>query len=237
LLQLCLALYETGASVEAIVRKIPQTPALQALWGRLWLRFSGEERQLLCSLSVFRSPVPDDAWLESAASLEQLMRWRIVLADGLGGLSLLPTIRDLIYVDRQRFPVENRDLCHFEAAHIRAIRGEFTPTAYHFFLAGEASQMVQVWYPQRQLEIERGQGSAALSLFEQVSARTLPKAEQEALALSRAELYALVGEAREGLNALNEVRWPAGGEVTTQARLFQGDFLNALGQPYRAIER
>jgi tetratricopeptide (TPR) repeat protein len=165
------------------------------------------------------------------------MRWRIVQADGLGGLSLLPTIRDLVYADRQRFPVEIRELCHFDAAHIRASRGEYTPAAYHFFQAGEASQMVQVWFPQRQLEIERGQGSAALHLFEQVSVRALPKKEQEALALMRAELYVLTGEANQGLATINSVRWPAVGDVTIQARLLQGDFLNALGQPYRAIER
>jgi len=237
LLQLCLALFEADVPFDSIVKKIPQTPALQALWGRLWQRFSGEERQLLSCLSVYRSPAPEDVWRNHRPSLEQLIRWRIVLADGLGGLSLLPTIRDLVYTDRQRFPVENREICHFDAAHIRASRGEYTPAAYHFFQAGEASQMVQVWFPQRQLEIERGQGSAALQLFEQVSGRALPKKEQEALALMRAELYVLTGEANQGLAAVNSVRWPAVGDVTVEARLLQGDFLNALGQPYRAIER
>ncbi len=237
LLQLCLALVEAGVPFQNIVEAIPQTPALQALWGQLWQRFSGEERQLLCCLSVFRSPAPDDSWLNRERTLEQLIRWRIVLPDGLGGLSLLPTIRDLIYADRQRFPAEHREICHFDAAHIRASRGEFTPAAFHFFRAGEAGQMVQVWYPNRQLEIERGQGSAALQLFEQVSARALPKKEQQALALSRAELYALTGEAKQGLTTINDVPWPDVGEVTTQARLLQGDFLNALGQPYQAIER
>ncbi|MFZ0545281.1 MAG: tetratricopeptide repeat protein [Candidatus Promineifilaceae bacterium] len=237
LLQLCLALYETGAPFESIVNKVPQTPTLQALWGRLWQRFSADERQILSCLSVYRSPAPEDVWASHGSSLEQLMRWRIVLADGVGGLSLLPTIRDLVYADRQRFPVENRELCHFDAAHVRASRGEYTPAAYHFFQAGEASQMVQVWFPQRQLEIERGQGSAALALFEQVSARTLSKKEQEALALVRAELYALTGEADQGLAAVNSIRWPPVGEMTVQARLLQGDFLYALGQPYRAIKR
>jgi tetratricopeptide (TPR) repeat protein len=128
-------------------------------------------------------------------------------------------------------------MCHFDAAHIRANRGEFTPAAYHFFRAGEMGQMVQVWFPNRQLEIERGQGSPALLLFEQLSARTLAKEERQALALLRAELYSLVGEAQQGLAAINSVRWPSVSEVTTQARLLHGDFLNALGQPYRAIER
>ena len=228
LLQLCLALYEADVPVADIVKKIPQTPALQALWGRLWQRFSSEERQYLCCLSVFRSPAPEDAWTNNDPSLQQLMQWRIVLADGLGGLSLLPTIRDLIYTDRQRFPAENREICHFDAAHIRANRGEFTPAAYHFFQAGEVSQMVQVWFPKRRLEIQRGQGSTALHLFEQLSARTLPKEEQQALALLRAELYGLVGEANQGLAAINNVRWPSVGEVTTQARLLQGDFSKCL---------
>ena len=204
---------------------------------RPWGELSDDERRLLSSLSVYRSPAPQDIWLNQEATLEQLIRWRIVLTDGVGGLSLLPTIRDLIYGDRQRFPVETRELCHFDAAYIRASRGEYTPAAYHFFQAGEAGKMVQVWYPQRQLEIERGQGSAALNLFEQVSARSLPKKEQEALALMRAELYALTGETRQGLETINSVRWPAVADVTVQARLLQGDFLNAMGQPYRAIER
>jgi tetratricopeptide (TPR) repeat protein len=237
LLHLCVALYQSDVPVDAIVKKMPQTPALQALWGRLWGRFSDEERQLLCCLSVFRSPAPEDAWANDVPALQQLVQWRIVLVDGLGGLSLLPTIRDLIYTDRQRFPMEHREICHFDAAHIRANRGEFTPAAYHFFHAGEVHQMVQIWFPNRQLEIQRGQGSIALHLFEQISARTLPDKEQQALALVRAELYGLAGEAKEGLAAVTNVRWPPVAEVTTEARLWQGDFLNALGQPYQAIER
>lgn len=237
LLQLCRALLQAELPLAEIVKKIPQTPALQALWGRLWQRFSVAEQQLLCCLSVFRSPAPEDAWPYHEPSLAQLIQWRIVLADGWGGLSLLPTIRDLIYTDRQRFPAEDREICHFEAAHIRASRGEFTPAAYHFFQAGEASNMVQVWFPNRQLEIQRGQGSTALQLFEQISARTLPKEEQQALALVRAELYSLEGESGQGLAATRKVRWPSVAEVTTEARLWQGEFLNALGQPYQAIER
>lgn len=237
LLQLCVALSRAKLPIDEIVKRVPQTPALQALWGRLWRRFSGEERQLLCNLSVFRSPAPEDAWGEQTAVLTQLIQWRIILSDGQGGLSLLPAIRDLIYGDRQRFSADEREMSHLLAAHIRADRGEFTPAAYHFFKAGSASQMIQIWYPNRQLEIERGQGSIALNLFEQLSLRTLPKEEQQALALLRAQLYGLAGQLEEGLATLGSVSWPSRGEVTVEARLLQGDFLNALGQPHRAIER
>lgn len=236
LLRLCLALFKSSMPIDSIVERIPQTPAVQALWHKLWQRFSQDERQILASLSVFRSAAPRDVWLDKEAALNQLAQWQLILQDGFEGLSLLPTIKDLIYADRKRFPAEIREACHLAAADVRAKHGDYTSSAYHYFQAGYFEQMVQLWYPNRQFEIQRGQGAIALTIFEQLSPTTLPQEEQQALALLLAELYRLVGDAEQGLSALKAIKWPASSESTAQAHLLRGEFLNALGQPYRALD-
>lgn len=237
LLQLCVTLYEPGKPLAAIVKDMPQTLALQSLFDRIWQRLSSQARHLLLSLAVFRSPAPDDAWLNASDSLQQLVEQQIVRQDAQGGVALLPVIRDLIYDDRQRLPAESREQAHLAAALIRATRGEYTAAAHHYSQAGEPEKAVQVWFPHRQQETRRGQAATALTTFEQLSMRRLNETEQEALALLRAELHGLAGDAQKGQAELNDRIWPTDSEIATQARLLQGDFLNALGYPQAALDQ
>ncbi len=96
---------------------------------------------------------------------------------------------------------------------------------------------MQVWFPQRQQEIGRGYGSTALALFQQVSSRHLARREREALALIQAELYQLQGATEAGLTAVKTVTWTRDSEMAARAALLEGEFLNALGYPHRALER
>ncbi len=237
LLHLCAALLERGLPAAEVTAVAPYTPAIQALWTRLWQRFDGEEQRLLQMLAVFRSPAPADAWLTVGDVMARLSRRRIIQQDGVGGVHLLPLLRDLILHDRPQFPAERQEHHHLIAAEIRASRGEYTAAAYHYQQAHAEKQAIQLWFPHRQQEIRRGQGPQALALFQQLSARSQGQPEQQALALIRAELYHLQGAAQQGLSALTAVRWPCESEITTQARQLQGDFLNMLGYPEVALDR
>lgn len=237
LLRLLMALYQQNAAdgspdLTPMLAQLAQTPALQPLFDRLWLRTAAAERRLLQSLSVFRSPTPQDAWQAHAAAWESLRQRGLLVIDEQAGVTLWPALRDLIYAE---LSAELREQLHAQAAAIRAGRGEYTAAAYHLCQAGAVRQAVQMWFPQRQQEIQRGQAAAALAVFQDISLRRLGKKEQQALALLRAELYQLSGEAGRGLADLEAVDWPETSAVTIQARALQGAFQEALGQPDTAL--
>lgn len=237
LLHLCATLLERGLPATEITAVAPYTPAIQALWTRLWHQFDGQEQRLLQMLAVFRSPAPADAWLEVGDVLARLVRRHIIQQDTMGGIQLLPVLRDLIMHNQPQFPAELQEHYHLIAAEIRAARGEYTAAAYHYHKARAEKQAIQLWFLHRQQEIRRGQGPQALALFQQLSARRQGQPEQRALALIRAELYHLQGAAQQGLAALTAVHWPRESEITTQAHQLQGDFLNMLGYPEVALDR
>ncbi|MCB8954647.1 MAG: ATP-binding protein [Ardenticatenales bacterium] len=212
--------------------RMADAPALRPLFDRLWLRTSSAERRLLQSLAVFRAPAPSDAWGEQAAAWRSLRGRGLLLEDGWGGVMLWPALRELLYAE---LSAELRERLHTAAAGVRAARGEYTAAAYHLWQAGALKAAVQLWFPRREAEIQRGQGAAALAIFGEISARRLGKREQRALALLRAELYQLQGEAARGLAGLEGVDWPDGATLTVSARALQGAFLEALGQPDAAL--
>jgi tetratricopeptide (TPR) repeat protein len=237
-LHLSIALHDGQQTLTELMQRLPQVPSLRALLVRLRQRLSPDERGLLAQLAVFRSPAPQDAWPDEAAqtALTALRQRQIVQEDGAGGVALLPVIRDLVLADWQWLPTEQREQCHLAAANIRAVRGEYTAAAYHFVQAGEGDTAVHIWFPHRQQEIQRGQASAALHLFEQLSPKQLAEAEREALALLRAELYRLTGQPEEGLAAIQATRWHKASEMAVQVQELKGGFLNALGYPQQAAE-
>ncbi len=237
LLRLFMALYQQNEAdgspdLAQMLAQLAQTPALQPLFDRLWLRTAAAERRLLQSLSVFRSSAPQDAWQTHSAAWHSLRQRGLLLTDEQGGVTLWPALRDLIYAE---LSVELREQLHGQAAAVRAGRGEYTAAAYHLCQAGAVKQAIQMWFPQRQREIQRGQAAAALAVFQGISLRRLGKKEQQALALLRAELYQLSGEAARGLVDLEAVDWPETAAVTMQARALQGAFQEALGQPEAAL--
>ena len=237
LLLLCAVLAGSGMILESLLTELPQTAALRALWERLWQRLQPDERAVLQRLAVFRSPAPADGWHEGQAAVQRLRDRALVQIDGTGSLTLLPAFRDLLLADWQRFPLAQREEYHLLAADMRAARGEVTAVAYHLIQADEAALAIQLWYPQRQLEIRRGFASTALALFQQVSERHLPQEEQQALALIRAELLQLTGQVDKGLQQIEAVRWSQQSELSVQAELLRGDFLNELGYPQQALAR
>ncbi|MCB0157322.1 MAG: tetratricopeptide repeat protein, partial [Caldilineaceae bacterium] len=243
LAELCVVLYQAGASdsLAAVMAQLPQSHALLPIWHRLARRLSPRERQLVHALAVFRSPAPADAWedadddavedaaagREAATASAQLVARRLVQQDERGGVTLLPSLREVIYAD---LPVEMQEELHQQAAQIRAARGEYTAAAYHLHRAGLDDAAVELWYPQRTQEINRGQGGAALTVFSQISQRRLAPRLRKQLLLIRAELHELTGAADQVIDDLAAETWAPDDLATPDAMLHLGDAQEARGQ-------
>lgn len=239
LAELCVAFYQTGAgdSLAAALDQLPQFQALLPLWVRLERRLPLAERRVLQALSVFRSAAPADVWLSSDAepadALAHLIARRLVQEDGLGGVALLPALRDVIYGE---LPAETAEELHSQAAQIRAERGEFTAAAYHLVRAGQPDAAVELWFPQRSGEVQRGQAAAALAVFGPVAARRLAARRRKELLLLRSELYALLGEPARVIDELAQDDWPADDPATPEAKLRLGQAHEAQGQSAAALD-
>lgn len=232
LLQLCLALYQSGETVEQWLPTLGPTPGLAAIYQRLWQRLTVTERQLLQRLAVFRSPAPVDSWRVDAPVVTGLVQRRLIVLDGQGGGELLPALRGQIYGE---LSPDLRDQLHLSAADLRQTYGQATAAAYHFWKGQRPSKAVQVWYPAMLQEIQRGHGDAAFAVFSQISRHGLSQAEGKALTLVQAELHKLQGDLVRGRATLEAQDWSAESEISLRARQLQGVFLEALGYPDAAL--
>lgn len=237
LLRLCLALIKLGMPIATILTDLPQISALQALWQQLWQRLDAGEQMILHQIAIFRGAVPADGWEDGTVYLQRLQERHLLQTDQHGGITLLPVYRDILLADWQHFPASEREEAHLLAADMRLMRGEYTAVAYHLVQAQEESLAIQLWYPQRQLEIQRGFATMAQAIFQQISPRHLPQEEQQVLALIRADLLRLTGHIKEGLQEISSTKWSKSSEITLRAETLRGDFLNALGHPYQALTR
>lgn len=230
LLQLCLTLTTETDSISELMQRLPERPILHIIFERLWQRLPAAQRAVAQQLAVFNAPAPADAWPnEQHTVLNKLADRRIALFDQLGGVELLPLYRDLIYGDRQRLPAETADQRHLQAAVIRAERAEFTSAAYHLIAAGEEETAVDLWFAERRREMRRGQGPAALHMFSQLSHRRLSPECGEKLALIRAELYDLLGQAGDGLREIEAHTFQTDEERRIEAARLKGRLQYEIG--------
>lgn len=243
LVELCGALYlvDPGQSLTVVLDQLPQSPALLPLWHRLERRLPATERRLLQALAVFRTPAPVDAWGEaaSAEALQQLIQRRLVQHDGQDGVILLPALREVIYTE---LSVENREHYHQLAATIRIARGEYTSAAYHLWQADQPEAAVAIWYPQRQEEINRGQASTALAIFEQISQRRLGGKQGKELLLLRSELYQLIGQPEKVIATMEAQSWVTSDHLgvdtlTIDAHILWGNALSQRGRIDAALDK
>jgi tetratricopeptide (TPR) repeat protein len=156
-----------------------------------------------------------------------------VQEDGLAGVALLPALREVVYAE---MAVETQEELHAQAAQIRAERGEYTAAAYHLQRAGQPEAAIELWYPQRSHEIQRGQAGAALALFSQISQRRLAPRQRKELLLLRSELLQLMGEPAQIIDELAQIEWPLDDAATSEAKLRWGQALEAQGQPAAALD-
>ena len=229
LLNLYMALHASGESLAVALAKLTAAPSLEALLNRVWLRLTDLERTILLQMSVYRRPVPADVWSEPSAraTLARLGERQLVQGDRLGGVALLPAYRQILY---DSTPMEVRESLHLEAAAVRTLRGEFTAAAYHFAKAGRPGQALQTWYPHRYTEIDQGQASAALHVFEEISRNQLPeRIDQELLSLIRGELQKLLGNYQQAQETLQAITWRTP-RLSALARRLIGDIAELSGE-------
>ncbi len=244
LLLLCLALYQKGVGLDALDAD-PRTSPLRTALNRLWPRLEPGERRVLQALSVYRAAAPESGLAdglveeskasgpENGTSLAAPLRMRLVQRDGQGGVALLPAFRELIAAE---LSPSLREQLHLRAAGTFLVVGEHTAAAHHFARAGHDDKAIQVWFPHREQEIGRGQSAVAATIFENVSSGRLRRQERNALHLIRAELQQLEGRAAEGLAELEVGDWAADSGLTLRARVLRADFLEATGDPERALQ-
>lgn len=226
LLELFAVLHEAGESVLALGRN----PAVRPLLNRVWKRLSAPERDLLEALSVFRGVVPLAFW--SAKLLAQLQARRLVQLDGLGGVQLLPVLRQLLY---EELLPEQREMLHAQAGRLRMQVGEFTASAYHWVQAGEVKTAVSLWYSRRAQEIQRGQADAARVIFASLNPSQLKGRVGKQLKLLQNELHELLGDAHAMLQGMDVLAWeqepdlaPTAYKQWGVAHMMQGDLESAV---------
>lgn len=247
LLMLCFALHRTlerPKLADTLVR-LPDTPGLAPIWDRIRRRLDLNARMHLYALSVFRDSAPRDAWpLESSSDepnapyashpIETLINHHLVQEDGAGGVTLLPTLRTLLY---EELNPEQKESFHLGAAGIYANRGEITEAAYHLWRGDRPAQAIQLWYPLRQREIERGFAPSALEIFSQLSATRLEPALQRQLGLLRAELYNFAGKPDKAVDQLESIPWPSESPDSIDAMQHWGRALSRQGETTRALDK
>ncbi|MEM7111420.1 MAG: hypothetical protein AAF614_03250 [Chloroflexota bacterium] len=237
LLEILVALYKSGAEPFADWAQLRRAPALASLLERLWKRLSAAEQSLLGQLAVFQQAAPADVWQAQDGVLDALIDRLLIQQDGQGGITLLPLIRDLLY---QQLLPEQRDAYHRQAAGLWVARGAYTAAAYHWWRAGEVETAVSTWYPQRQLEVERGQAPAALHIFGQISLNRVQGNAQRQLKLIRNQLYLLRGQAENVLKDVQPLSWPPTPEAQQEKAAVETQEAEAttmLGEYDAALEK
>ena len=239
LLALMITLYQRGDTIEEIVSDIGTEPAIEPLFHRIYQRLTAAEQQQLQRCAVFRRPAPIDGWPNNFAVIRQLIRKRLLIADGQGGVELLPALRPPL--SGRLTPAERRT-SHRAAAQIRLLHAEYTAAAYHLVQGEQPADAIQLWFVHREQEIRHGQAEAAFALFRSLDSQPLQEPERQALAIIQAELHKLRGEFEAGLADLNRVSGPNGemqaaGEVLVQIEGLRGEFLEMLGDPDGALQR
>lgn len=230
LLELCLALYQSGESLEALPGDKPALLSYGFVLNRIWQRLGAEERELLLALAVFRRSAPGDGWNDAA--LHTLLARHLVQTDGRGGVEVFPAFR--VAIESQLLP-EQRDELHLQAAVIRAQRSEWTEAAYHYIRAGHIDMAVWLWDKQREQEIKQGQGAAALELFGAISSQQVNSETGAMLVALRSELKMLLGDYS---SARRDVQTGAGlppGIPAARLRRVEGDIADRYDEFADAI--
>ncbi|MCB0061147.1 MAG: hypothetical protein KDE19_03495 [Caldilineaceae bacterium] len=232
LLRLYRWLRQSGERLTDLLSSTAPRAELYPLIQRLWQRLTAQERVLIQQLSVFRSVVPADAWATEDAVVATLKQQQLVEHRDAGTIALVSYLRAPVY---QELTPAQRASLHTVAAEIRLDRAEYTAAAYHLSRAGLEEQAVQLWHRHMAQEMQRGQGGAAQSIFDQLPSRRLRAESRRQLALIRAELQFLQGNVRQGLGLLDSHDWQEASELSVQALGLRGKLQQELGRVDDAV--
>jgi tetratricopeptide (TPR) repeat protein len=213
LIWLVISLLRSGEDLDEMTR-LPLRGDATPLFHRLWRRLERGEKEMLVALSVFRRAAPADIWARLEAARDSLLERRLLEAGGAGELVLQPFFRRLVY---QELQPEQREQFHHYAGQARAQRGDYTAAAYHFAQAGEPDLTVAVWFPQRDLEISRGQAGAAYDIFAPMSGKGLPAQTVRRLKVIQNQLYLLAGDTSPVTDNVRSISWDMEDALTAEA--------------------
>ncbi len=231
LLILLLALQQADPEFSADHLDDATAQSLQPAFQRLWRRLRPEEQNALQRLSVYQGYAPDE--LLDAVTLTALSRLKLIEHDRVGGVALLPALAPLI---RTELPPQLRSSLHNEAAITRLERGEYTAAAHHFVQGDDLDRAVQIWFPQRQHALARGEADSARQAFLSIERSRLAPAERKAFDVIRAELRHYAGELKESLHDLKQADWSDESETGARLWMFRGELEDALGYPDQALK-
>ncbi|MCB0185873.1 MAG: tetratricopeptide repeat protein, partial [Caldilineaceae bacterium] len=195
LLNLLIALYQSGEVLDELLNQLPQTPSIRFLLGRILQRLTEPEIGLLMALAVFHAPAPVDVWQREsdvAQALFILHERHLLQLDQQGGVALLPAYRDVLLM---ALPEEKRRRLHANAATIYERRGRYTLAAHHLSRSTEPEQAIWFWREFQEQEINRGQAYPALMLFQTMAKMPLSIQAREQVAIFCATLERVVGDA------------------------------------------
>lgn len=232
LVMLVAALLKSDDNVESVL-SLHQRGEARPLFHRLWRRLDRAEQEMLASLSVFRSAVPADAWTEHTTALESLAQRHVLTQDAQAAIILQPFVRALVY---EELHPEQREQLHQQAARLRAMRGDYTAAAYHFWQAGDWEEAITAWYPHRTLEIRRGQSRAALEIFGNMSATRLTGKDKKSLKLIQNKLYLLAGQTERVIDGMAYYTWEMDDALSATAFYQWAEAERAQGLFEEAVE-
>ncbi|MFO7663088.1 MAG: AAA family ATPase [Chloroflexota bacterium] len=239
LVWLVVALLRSGEELDAMTQ-LPLRGDATPLFHRLWRRLDMDEKELLMALSTFRRAAPDDLWASHKMAGNSLKERRLLEPGGPGEIALQPFFQRLVY---QELRPEQREKFHHYAGRVRAERGDYTAAAYHLVQAGEPELAVGVWFPQRELEIGRGQAGAAEEIFSHLSTRNLSTKAIRHLRVIQNKLYLMAGETALVTDNVRSITWDVDDALTAEAYSqaataagSAGDFDGALDYHAQALE-
>lgn len=203
---------------------------------RLWRRLAEAERQLLATLSVYRSPAPMSYWKSEQPVMVRLIQRQLIIQDAQDGIEMLPAWRHYLY--QHILLQETREVCHEQAAIVRLQQGEYTSATYHYAKSGEIVKALDVWYRYRTLEIGRGFSATARDIFLNLSARQIPASHKKKLMIVRNELHIATGDL-EAIIATSIPRPPELHHTIEDVIIDQGRTQGEhfLGRPASALEQ
>jgi tetratricopeptide (TPR) repeat protein len=213
LVLLVVALLRSGEEAGEILR-LPLRGDAIPLFHRLWRRLDQKEKELLVALTAFRRPAPGEIWSEHQSACQSLGERRLLTVSETGQIALHPFFQRLV---KRELGPEQREAVHLQAGHIRAARGEYTAAAHHYSEAGEAARAVEIWFPQRENEIRRGQAGAALAVFRAISASRLDAPVARRLKVIQNQLYLMAGETNLVRDNVRSISWEMDDQLSAVA--------------------
>ena len=236
LIELYLALYKSSSDGDEL--NLPKSAAVEPIFSRLWKRLNPDEKEILTTLSTFRSFAPANEW-QDEQGFHLLRERRLLKFDATGGVALLPLFRQLVY---DALPPQRCREAHQQAAAVRSQHGRYTEAAYHLWLAEQHDLAVNLWSEYQDIEIRQGKTAAAHAFFCRDETIQLVGRSAKKLTLIRNRLNLLFGEAQQVLARMDGFNWQPGERETAdalqqwgEAHFIVGDTKAALGRYDDAI--